>query len=333
MMNSTLISVIVPVYNKEAYIPKLIDCIKEQTFKDFECILVDDGSTDNSGKLCDILTSGNDLFSVIHIPNGGVSNARNTALDLAKGEYITFVDSDDEIPADYLQKIADDIHKYHPDMVIGSIKKVFDKESQIVKYPFEERLYTMQELLPCFAEAQKECGVFGWCVNKTFKRELAVDCRFDENLSLAEDFDFFLKIYSNIKSAYFDLKNYYSYLFGRGGMIITKDSQIDYLSQAKIQIRFKKFLENSGSWNGNNKIIVSQRIQDYLYYSVFHCPEQCFDERFKEAQNLYFQADVFVSENKVFRKKVLKCIAKNNCKKCKRLISTYRTASTVLGRH
>ena len=325
-----LISVIVPVYNKEAYIPKLIDCIKEQMFTDFECILVDDGSTDNSGKLCDILTSGNDLFSVIHIPNGGVSHARNTALDLAKGEYITFVDSDDEIPADYLQKIADDIRTYHPDMVIGAIKKVFGNESQLVKYPFEERIYTMQELLPQFAEAQKECGVFGWCVNKTFKRELAIDCRFDETLKLSEDFDYFLKVYPKIQSIYFDFNNYYSYLFERGGMVITKDFEIDYLSQAKTQIRFKVFLESSGSWDKNNKRIVSKRIQDYLYYSVFHSPKELFDIRFAKAHDYYLQSGITISDDRLIKKIILRCIAKNSKEIAKRIILFYRKLSDVL---
>ena len=328
-MKTPLISVIVPVYNKEKYVAKLIDCIKAQVFRNFECLIIDDGSTDRSRIICDELTRGDEVFSVTHIENGGVSHARNTALDMAKGEYITFVDSDDELPADYLQKIADDIQAYHPDMVIGAIKNVFDTETQIVDYPFEERVYTMQELLPQFAEAQKDCGVFGWCVNKTFKRESAKECRFDEALKLAEDFDYFLKVYPNIQTIYFDLHNYYSYLFERGEMTATKDSQIDYLSQAKIQIRFKKFLENSGSWSGNNRTIVTRRIQDYLYFTVFHSREDCFDTQFKETHRLFLLSEVSITESIIFRKRVLKCISKDRSKQCKALILLRRKASGI----
>lgn len=329
MMNSSLISVIVPVYNKEAFIPKLIDCIKEQTFKDFECVLVDDGSTDNSGKLCDILTSGNDLFSVIHIPNGGVSHARNTALDLAKGEYITFVDSDDEIPADYLQKIADDIRTYHPDMVIGAIKKVFGNESQLVKYPFEERLYTMQELLPQFAEVQEECGVFGWCVNKTFKRELAIDCRFDETLNLSEDFDFYLKLYPMITTILFDCKPQYFYLCERSNFDSLVDSDIDYIAQVKVQLRCKEYLENFGAWSENNKAIVSDRIQNYLFFTVFHCPKEFFEARFAEAHEYYLKSGIIINDSRLLNKIILGCVANNQRGKAKRIITLYQKLSNV----
>lgn len=329
-MKTPLISVIIPIYNKEKYVAKLIDCIKSQVFRDFECIIIDDGSTDRSGDICDELTIKDSLFSVIHIENGGVSHARNTALDIAKGTYITFVDSDDEIPTDYLQKIADDINTYNPDMVIGAIKKVFETDIQFIDFSFEERVYSMQELLPGFAQAQSDSGVFGWCVNKTFKRELAANSRFDETLKLAEDFDFFLKVYRSINTIFFDNHNYYSYLFERGDMSIAKDYQIDYLSQMKIQIRCKDFLENSGFWNGNNKAIVSKRIQDYCYFTVFHSPKDCFDKRFAIAHKYLLQSEVNIFEKKLFKKKVLKCIESNKCKICKSLVFLYKSLSGIL---
>ena len=203
-MNSPLISVIVPVYNKEKYVAKLIECIQAQSFRGYECIMVDDGSTDESGVICDSMTQNDNRFTVVHIQNGGVSHARNVALDMAKGEYITFADSDDELPVDYLQRIADDICLYKTDMVIGGIKKIFENGEETVQYPFEERVYTMQELLPEFAKAQQDCGVFGWCVNKTFRREISTEILFDETLKLCEDLDFFLKIYAKTHTVYFD---------------------------------------------------------------------------------------------------------------------------------
>ena len=92
-----LLSVIVPVYNVEKYLSRCIDSILSQTFTDFELILVDDGSPDNCGSICDEYAKKDKRIIVIHQQNRGVSSARNKGLDIARGEYVTFVDSDDQI--------------------------------------------------------------------------------------------------------------------------------------------------------------------------------------------------------------------------------------------
>ena len=92
------ISIIVPVYNSEKTLNRCVDSILSQTFQDWELLLIDDGSTDRSGKLCDEYALKDQRIKVFHKKNGGVSSARNIGLDHAKGEWITFIDSDDEIP-------------------------------------------------------------------------------------------------------------------------------------------------------------------------------------------------------------------------------------------
>lgn len=101
------VSVIVPVYNAESVLHYCVDSILNQTFKDFELILVDDGSTDGSGALCDEYASKNENVLVKHIENQGVSVARNTGIELARGEYICFVDSDDYVEKNYLECLLD----------------------------------------------------------------------------------------------------------------------------------------------------------------------------------------------------------------------------------
>lgn len=96
-MKEPAISIIVPVYNMERYLRKCLDSIKSQTFTDWECILVDDGSIDGSPKICDEYAATDSRFKTIHQKNGGLSNARNTALRIVRGEYIGFIDSDDWI--------------------------------------------------------------------------------------------------------------------------------------------------------------------------------------------------------------------------------------------
>ena len=99
------ISIIIPVYNSEEYIYECLNSVSKQSFRDFEVIVVDDGSLDSSGKICDEFSRNDFRFSVIHIENGGVAHARNTGLSYANGEWITFVDSDDVVGTEYLYKM------------------------------------------------------------------------------------------------------------------------------------------------------------------------------------------------------------------------------------
>lgn len=102
-MTQPLISVIVPCYNVEEYLPKCIESILSQTYKNLEILLVDDGSPDNSGRICDEYAIRDSRITVIHKENGGLSDARNVALDVMKGEYVTFIDSDDYVADDYVE--------------------------------------------------------------------------------------------------------------------------------------------------------------------------------------------------------------------------------------
>jgi glycosyltransferase involved in cell wall biosynthesis len=121
MKNMKLISVIVPVYNVENYIRECIDSILAQTFHSFELLLIDDGSTDESGRICDEYKTIDSRIHVIHKENGGLSSARNRGLDESKGEYICFIDSDDAVKVDYLDKLYCEIENNNVDMVVCDI--------------------------------------------------------------------------------------------------------------------------------------------------------------------------------------------------------------------
>ena len=110
-----LITVIVPVYNVESYLKHCMETIINQTYINLEIILIDDGSTDSSGFLCDEIASSDERIVVLHKKNGGLSDARNVAIDLAKGEYITFVDSDDYLPLDSIEYLYNLMKKYNAD--------------------------------------------------------------------------------------------------------------------------------------------------------------------------------------------------------------------------
>lgn len=111
------VSIIVPVYKVEQYIRECLDSIKQQTFLDWECLLIDDGSPDNSGKICDEYAQEDARFKVFHVENGGVSRARNIGLDNMMGEWVMFVDSDDAIAVKTLDTCLDKVEKNKLDVL------------------------------------------------------------------------------------------------------------------------------------------------------------------------------------------------------------------------
>ena len=132
-MNNIKLSVIIPVYNAEKYLRETLDSLLSQTMKDFEVLLIDDGSQDSSPAICDEYAARDARFRAIHKPNGGVSKARNLGMDKACGEWITFVDADDLVPETAFEAMmaqaSDDV-----DNVIGSIEK-FGDETRVHNFP------------------------------------------------------------------------------------------------------------------------------------------------------------------------------------------------------
>lgn len=132
-MSSMLISVIVPVYNTESFLPASIESILSQTYQDIELLLIDDGSTDRSGAICDEYAAKDSRVRVFHKENGGVSSARNLGLDQARGEYIHFVDSDDILLQGAYQYIAEVCNSYSPDVIsFDYFTDIRDKDALII---------------------------------------------------------------------------------------------------------------------------------------------------------------------------------------------------------
>lgn len=127
------VSIIIPVYNVEKYIVKCINSIKEQSLGDFECLVVDDGSKDNSIKLVKDIVSNDNRFNIFTKENGGLSDARNYGLQYAKGEYVCFVDSDDYIDKDMLKLTYEKAKKYNSDIVCFDLYYVFGENLKISK--------------------------------------------------------------------------------------------------------------------------------------------------------------------------------------------------------
>lgn len=207
-----MISIIVPVYNVEKHIKKCLDSIVNQTYKDLEIILVDDGSPDSSGAICDEYAKNDSRIKVIHKENGGQSSARNMGLDLASGEYVGFVDSDDTIELDAYEKLYNAISGV--DIAIGGHNEVKENEvktcaSKIKKDLNEEELW--QEIFGRLNNAT-------W--NKLYRRDLIKDIRFDLHFMHGEDLIFNILYLEKAKTGRIINEPIYNY-FKRGDSITT----------------------------------------------------------------------------------------------------------------
>ena len=138
-MEDKMISVIIPVYNVEKYLCECIDSVLGQTYQDYEVILVDDGSTDSSGTICDKYAETNSRIKVIHRKNGGLSEARNTGFDAANGEYIYFLDSDDYIRADALERMHEASKKTNADIYFFEAEVFYDDKENVDNSVLYER--------------------------------------------------------------------------------------------------------------------------------------------------------------------------------------------------
>ena len=323
-----VISIVMPVYNKEKYVHSILKDLQKQTFPNFECIVVDDGSTDHSGIICDAVQKEDSRFQVIHIENGGVSHARNMGLKMIRGNYLTFIDADDRIGPDYLKVLYKDITESKADMVISGVEKWWEnhQSTELIKIPYQGK-YQMNELLPDFAMVQKSIGIYGYCCGKLFQRKLIEGVKFTEGLKLAEDFDFYLQIYPRIDTIFFDTECYYRYLQeAKSSSVFLVDDEIDYLAQLNINLRYREFLRKMNSYRDENMLLVYRILTNYVFFVVFHAKRQEIKHKVEQMHQIIYQEDISCKGNGIYQKVILWCIKKKKGKLAEVLLRYYDAA-------
>lgn len=257
-MNVAL-SIIVPVYRAEQYLVKCIESILNQTFDDFELILVDDGSPDKSGEICDQYAKRDSRVKVIHKENGGASSARNAGLEIAQGEYIGFVDSDDWIHRDMFCKMYQLAIKKAADIVQCRFKIVFEDEKDEIKTNVEIHEYTpIQAMYNIYGELGTTTIIV---CNKIYNKKLFKVNRFEEGRTCEDE----IIIHNLLKDAnkIVDTEDVlYYYLQTPNSVMRTKCStkKVDYLFALEQRMKFFKeineedLIENTWLSYGNTLV-------------------------------------------------------------------------------
>lgn len=214
-MNKYKTSVIVPVYNAEKHLHKCINSLLNQSLNEIEIILVNDGSQDTSGQICDYYAKSNDNITVVHIDNSGPAKARNTGIKIAKGEYLAFCDSDDYVQLDMYEKLYINAKKYNSDIAMCAFFYDFDGVIVPKKFNYNE-VYSNHNEVRCILKRiyDNEYEGIAGPTNKIYKRSMVVDndVIFDESMIRGEDFWFnfgCLKVANTL--SYIDECLYYYY--------------------------------------------------------------------------------------------------------------------------
>lgn len=270
-----IISIIVPVYNGDKYLSRCVDSILNQTFHDWELLLIDDGSTDKSGEICDEYAIKDKRVKVFHKGNGGVSSARNVGLNNAKGEWITFIDSDDEIPKD---AFTDDCRSFTEDLIIGAY---YVREGEKLHHMcLRPGLYNKKNILEFYIE-NVSAPIFGVVWGKLFKNRQCKGLNFDTNMKIGEDTLFVMQYLQRVA----DLR------------IINKDVYVYHVPNNFI-VKYNLDIENS--------IYCLNRI--YLSYQGLKIRSKVFERRIFFDYKLFCQRHIYQDVNSWYKDERVKYI-------------------------
>lgn len=218
------LSIIIPVYNTEKYLQQCINSILESTFSDYELLLVDDGSTDKSGRICDEYVGKDERIRVFHQENGGVSKARNVGIDNAKAPWITFIDADDWISETFLENLYEVVEE-HPDVDFVQAGCTNYRGGEIGEMEQHYEFYVGNDMQKLFTTFR------GLSISKLYKKQLLSESfhvRYDEDITYLEDFLFTLDYISQIHSYVFLPEEGYYYRRDNDTSITHGDRNFSY---------------------------------------------------------------------------------------------------------
>ena len=270
-----LVSVIIPVYNTQKELPKCIESVLQQTYSCLEIILVDDGSTDSSGKICEEYKIQDSRIRVIHKKNGGNTSARKAGIKIARGEYVTFVDSDDWVEAEMYEKLIRCAQKSNADVVCSgyvvengkSIFKILDGISSGI-YEKEKNFDIIIKNL-IYVEESEARGVSMSLWNKIFRRSIIVQemREISNDIQILEDALIVYKVIMKSKKLYFSDDCFYHYCMRNGSILHSKDE--DYFIKINyVYKELKKEFESYPEYANSLMPQLGKLMVDYLMKGV-----------------------------------------------------------------
>jgi glycosyltransferase involved in cell wall biosynthesis len=296
MKTNGLITIIIPVYNVESFLYDCLLSVANQSYKNFECICINDESPDNSTSIIKDFCKKDDRFKLIEQKNIGVGATRNKGIDLAKGEYITFLDSDDCYHPDFLLTLFNDINKYNTDFSSCNYQRVnelfeyknFEHENEV------NNIFISNRPVYDFFKRKVSLKVTVW--NKLYRQELIKDIKFKEGIHPAEDDIFIFE--TLIKSKSFSYNNSKLVYYRKRTGAATEFFRIDNNYKAAIEI--SKVLNNANT-NKENKKLLKVKASRRVFNEVYSIPMKLEPEN----QSIYIDRLKKLEELNLFNPKYL----------------------------
>lgn len=242
-----LVSIIIPVYKVEKYLTECIESVLKQTYSNIEILLIDDGSPDNSGKICDKYAEKDSRIKVVHKENGGVSSARNVGLEHAKGEYIAFVDSDDFVDESYIEKMYINLQENKSDLVFCGFADYLDEKvvllrqqiPEMIQVNFHDKLF--RNFIVRFFNSKIYINSSTWRI--LYKRLLIEDLRFNLDIKIGEDLIFLLQAICRAKKI--TSIDEHLYFYRKDNESATRSYKKNFLNnQLELSCQFEKIFKN-----------------------------------------------------------------------------------------
>lgn len=295
-----MVSIIIPVYNAEKYLKKCVSSVLEQSYTNFELILVDDGSADSSSVICNEFAECDSRVVFIHQNNFGVSSARNCGLKVAKGEFIAFVDSDDYVEKDWLKMQIDTMTANNADVVVCGIK--LDKKERTISCA-ESGVHTKEELIAALQEYGLLCPVF----NKLYRRKLIFD-GFKVGMKFGEDLLFNLEYFQHINKIAIVSQVLYFYRKDNPMSATSNFSDDKFKDIIFLHKQTCEFCEKISNENIRKKILkqfAAVHVWDYLgnLQRLAEIKNRTYLENYK-----YFKSTLSLVEDKYFFRKGFECL-------------------------
>lgn len=213
--SKALISIIVPIYNVEKYLRQCLDSIQDQTYQKFECLLINDGSPDNSADICREYVSKDSRFRYFEKENGGVSSARNLGIERSKGQFITFIDSDDWVESDYVEILYDELIKENADIAVSTYKRFEMGDNCWYVHAFQrgydKKVFTNKKLMDELLSLDGFDNSYRFVSGKLVRRNLLENIAFNVVTLYGEDMEFWFKIYMVSDRVVYVNKETYNY--------------------------------------------------------------------------------------------------------------------------
>lgn len=263
-----MISIVVPVYNAEKYLDECLLSIHKQIYREWECIVVNDGSKDKSADICDEWSGRDARFRVIHQPNGGVSKARNAGLAVAKGEFVTFIDSDDWVDENYLETLNNG--KYC-DLIVAGIQYEYQDGRKEIRKPTEKFAFSLDEKgLDAFVRVNRDFLLYG-PVSKLYKTSIlkGYTITFPEGCSFGEDLQFNYSYLEYVEEICLVDEAHYHYRIAGSGTLSSKTRKNQFQQDYEQWKMLRSFYERHGLWSKPSKELLYERLWGIVYDGLF----------------------------------------------------------------